>query len=97
MEEAPSHRNDLHEYFPVRSTDGGFFTGFSGALGYGIGAAVGVGMADPARRTVALLGDGSSMYGIQSLWTAVREQARVTYWCPGCQGPGPRSATMARA
>ena len=79
VEEAPSHRNDLHEHFPVRSTDGGFFTGFSGALGYGVGAAVGVGMANPARRTVALLGDGSSMYGIQSLWTAVREQAPVTF------------------
>ncbi|GAA0511353.1 benzoylformate decarboxylase [Saccharopolyspora subtropica] len=79
VEETPSHRNDLHEFFPIRSTDGGFFTGFSGALGYGIGAAVGVAMADPTRRTVALLGDGSSMYGIQAVWTAVREQAPVTF------------------
>ncbi|KAA5829486.1 benzoylformate decarboxylase [Saccharopolyspora hirsuta] len=79
VEETPSHRNDLHEFFPIRSTDGGFFTGFSGALGYGICAAVGVAMADPNRRTVALLGDGSSMYGIQSVWTAVREQAPVTF------------------
>ncbi|MBB5153843.1 benzoylformate decarboxylase [Saccharopolyspora phatthalungensis] len=79
VEETPSHRNDLHEYFPIRSTDGGFFTCFSGALGYGIGAAVGVAMADPSRRTVALIGDGSSMYGIQSVWTAVREQAPVTF------------------
>ncbi|MGI8309767.1 benzoylformate decarboxylase [Saccharopolyspora hattusasensis] len=79
VEETPSHRNDLHEHFPIRSTDGGFFTGFSGALGYGIGAAVGVAMADPTRRTVALIGDGSSMYGIQSVWTAVREQAPVTF------------------
>ncbi|MEV5538095.1 benzoylformate decarboxylase [Saccharopolyspora shandongensis] len=79
VEETPSHRNDLHEHFPIRSTDGGFFAGFSGALGYGIGAAVGVAMADPSRRTVALIGDGSSMYGIQSVWTAVREQAPVTF------------------
>ncbi|MCI2420370.1 benzoylformate decarboxylase [Saccharopolyspora sp. K220] len=79
VEEAPSHRNDLHEFLPIRSTDGGFFAGFSGALGYAVGAAVGVGMADPARRTLALLGDGSSMYGIQSVWTAVREQAPVTF------------------
>jgi benzoylformate decarboxylase len=79
VEETPSHRNDLHEHFPIRSTDGGFFTGFSGALGYGVGAAVGVAMADPSRRTVALIGDGSSMYGIQSVWTAVREQAPVTF------------------
>ncbi|GAB2735243.1 benzoylformate decarboxylase [Salinifilum aidingensis] len=79
VEETPSHRNDLHEYLPIRSTDGGFFTGFSGALGYGIGAAVGVGMADSRRRTVAVLGDGATMYGLQALWTAVAEQAPVTF------------------
>ncbi|GAA4612045.1 benzoylformate decarboxylase [Saccharopolyspora hordei] len=79
VEETPSHRNDLHEFFPIRSTDGGFFTGSSGALGYGICAAVGVAMADPDRRTVAVLGDGSSMYGIQAVWTAVQEQAPVTF------------------
>lgn len=79
VEETPSHRNDLHEHFPIRKPDGGFFTGFSGALGYSIGAAVGVAMADRSRRTVALLGDGSSMYGIQAVWSAVREQAPVTF------------------
>lgn len=79
VEEAPSHRNDLHEHFPITNRDGGFFAGFSGALGYAVGAAVGVAMADPSRRTVALLGDGSSMYGVQSIWTAVREQAPVTF------------------
>ncbi|QUG99903.1 benzoylformate decarboxylase [Saccharopolyspora erythraea] len=79
VEETPSHRNDLHDYFPIRSTDGGFFTCASGALGYGIGAAVGVAMADQSRRTVAVLGDGSSMYGVQALWTAAREQTPVTF------------------
>lgn len=79
VEETPSHRNDLHEFFPIRSIDGGFLTASSGALGYGIGAAVGVALADPSRRTVALLGDGSAMYGIQAVWTAVREQAPVTF------------------
>lgn len=79
VEEAPSHRNDLHEHFPITNRDGGFFAGFSGALGYGVGAAVGVAMADTSRRTVGLIGDGSSMYGIQSIWTAVREQAPITF------------------
>lgn len=79
VEEAPSHRNDLHEHFPIRSRDGGFFAAASGALGYGIGAAVGVAMADPQRPVLALLGDGSSMYGFQAVWTAVREQAPVTF------------------
>ena len=36
-------------------------------------------MARPDRRVVAVLGDGSSMYSIQALWTAAREQVPVTF------------------
>jgi benzoylformate decarboxylase len=79
VEEAPSHRNDLHDFLRIRSQDGGFFATASGALGYAIGAAVGVAMADRGRRTLGLIGDGSAMYGIQAVWTAVREQAPVTF------------------
>lgn len=79
VEEAPSHRNDLHDHFPITSRDGGFLAAASGALGYAIGAAVGVALAEPQRPVWALLGDGSSMYGFQAVWTAVREQAPVTF------------------
>ncbi|MCX2734066.1 benzoylformate decarboxylase [Saccharopolyspora sp. NFXS83] len=79
VEEAPSHRNDLHDHFPITSRDGGFFACASGALGYGIGAAVGTAIGGPSRPVLALLGDGSSMYGIQAVWSAVREQAPVTF------------------
>jgi benzoylformate decarboxylase len=48
----------------------GFFGNTSGGIGWGIAAAVGVQIAQPERRVVAVLGDGSAMYSIQALWTA---------------------------
>ena len=77
VEEAPSHRDALRAHLPMRA--GGFQTVASGALGYGIAAAVGAAIAKPGRPVAAVLGDGSSMYGIQALWTAARERARVVF------------------
>ena len=78
VEEAPSHRNALHDYLPIRHADG-FYTGASGGLGYSLPAAVGVALADPAHRVICLLGDGSSMYSIQGLWTAVQHRLPITF------------------
>jgi benzoylformate decarboxylase len=78
VEEAPSHRNALHDYFPVR-TSGGFYACASGGLGFALPAAVGVALADPARKVVALIGDGSSLYTIQGLWTAAQHRLPVTF------------------
>jgi benzoylformate decarboxylase len=50
-----------------------------GGLGWGIGAAVGTGLGDPSRPVVAVLGDGSAMFGLQGLWSAVRYQVPVTF------------------
>jgi benzoylformate decarboxylase len=44
----------------------------NGALGLGLAGAIGLRMALPERPVVALVGDGSSMYTIQGLWTAAR-------------------------
>lgn len=79
VEETPSHRGALHDHLPITSTDLGFLTVASGTLGYGMPAAVGVAMARPDRKVVAVLGDGSSMYCIQALWTAARENVPVTF------------------
>lgn len=49
-----------------------------GAIGFGLPAAVGAAVAAPGRRVVALIGDGSAMYTVQSLWTMAREQLDVT-------------------
>ncbi|MFT7606302.1 MAG: acetolactate synthase-1/2/3 large subunit [Saprospiraceae bacterium] len=49
-----------------------------GAIGQGLPVAVGAAIAGKNRPVLALIGDGSSMYTIQSLWTIVAEQLDVT-------------------
>jgi benzoylformate decarboxylase len=48
----------------------GFLSAAMGALGFAMPAAIGVRMGAPWRPVVAVVGDGSSLYQIQSLWTA---------------------------
>jgi benzoylformate decarboxylase len=50
-----------------------------GGLGWGIGAAVGAQLGSPDHPVVALLGDGSAMFGVQGLWSAARYGAAVTF------------------
>jgi benzoylformate decarboxylase len=78
VEEAPSHRNAMHEHLPIR-IPGGFFAAASGGLGWALPAAVGVALARPERRVACLLGDGSSLYSIQALWTAAQLELPVTF------------------
>ncbi len=76
--EAPSHENDVHAYLPIRRS-ASFYTSASGGLGYGLPAATGIALADPTRRVIAVLGDGSCMYAIQGLWSAVQHRLPVTF------------------
>ncbi|WP_217914955.1 thiamine pyrophosphate-binding protein [Miltoncostaea marina] len=43
------------------------------ALGWGLPAAVGAGLADPGRRVMAVQGDGGLLFGVSALWTAAAE------------------------
>lgn len=49
-----------------------------GAIGYGLPCAVGAAVACPDRKVVAVIGDGSAMFTLQSLWTMAREGLDVT-------------------
>jgi benzoylformate decarboxylase len=69
VEETPSSRPDLHELLPAREPQG-FISAAMGGLGFGLPATIGLKMGLPERPVVAILGDGSSMYGIQGLWSA---------------------------
>lgn len=51
----------------------------SGGLGFAIPGAVGVSLALPGRPVAALVGDGSTMYGVQALWTAAHHKLPITY------------------
>jgi benzoylformate decarboxylase len=57
----------------------GYFGNASGGIGWGIAAALGVQIAHPDRRVVAVLGDGSAMYSIQALWTAAHLKLPITF------------------
>lgn len=49
-----------------------------GSIGYATPVATGAALACPGRRVFCLVGDGSAMYTIQSLWTQAREGLNVT-------------------
>lgn len=80
-----------------------------GSIGYGTPVATGAAMACPDRRTICMVGDGSAMYTIQSLWTQAREGLPVTtiifannqyailkaeYSNMGAGTPGPQAMAM---
>jgi acetolactate synthase-1/2/3 large subunit len=80
-----------------------------GSIGYGTPVATGAALACPDRRTVCMVGDGSAMYTIQSLWTQAREGLPVTtiifannqyailkaeYANMGAGTPGPQAMAM---
>lgn len=56
-----------------------FHTTSSGSLGWGAGFALGVQLADPTRRVIAVLGDGVFQFGLPALWTATRYALPVVF------------------
>ena len=50
-----------------------------GAIGWGMGAAMGVKLAHPDRPVAAVVGDGSAMMTVQALWTAANADIPVVY------------------
>jgi acetolactate synthase-1/2/3 large subunit len=80
-----------------------------GSIGYGTPVATGAALACPDRRVFCMVGDGSAMYTIQSLWTQAREGLNVTtiifannsyailkaeYANMGAGAPGPQALAM---
>jgi acetolactate synthase-1/2/3 large subunit len=49
-----------------------------GAIGFGTPVSVGAAIACPDRPVLCVVGDGSAMYTLQSLWTQARENLNVT-------------------
>ena len=80
-----------------------------GSIGFGLPVATGAAIACPERKVIALEGDGSAMYTVQSLWTMARENLDVTTLIfanrsyrilmgelanVGVRNPGPRAIDM---
>jgi benzoylformate decarboxylase len=71
VEESPSSRPELHARVPARAPMG-FVSAAMGGLGFALPGTIGLRMALPDRPVLAVIGDGSSMYAIQALWSAAR-------------------------
>jgi benzoylformate decarboxylase len=78
VEETPSSRPALQAMVPARRPLG-FLSAAMGGLGFAMPAAIGVRMGSPDRPVIAVVGDGSSMYAIQSLWTAAHRGVGVLF------------------
>jgi benzoylformate decarboxylase len=69
---------DLFKTFTFNGA-GDYFSGRGGGIGQGVAGALGVAVADPKRPVLCLSGDGSSMYAIQSLWTAAHHELPIVF------------------
>lgn len=56
-----------------------YYFGAAGGLGFGLAAAIGVQLAQPSRKVVCVLGEGSAQYAITGLWTAAAYRVPVTF------------------
>jgi benzoylformate decarboxylase len=78
IEESPSNRPELLSRLPTREPLG-FLSPAMGGLGFALPAATGLRMARPDRPVVAVVGDGASLYSIQSLWSAAHYGAGALF------------------
>jgi len=79
VEESPTTTGCYLERSGALGNTDGFFAQRGWALGWGLGCAIGVKLAWPERPVVAILGEGSAMYGVQGLWTAAHYRLPVTF------------------
>lgn len=77
VEEAPTSKGALQDQVRFNQPDS-YFTNASGGLGHSLPAAVGISLARPDVHVVAVIGDGSAMYGIQALHAARQLNSRLT-------------------
>ncbi|MHB0775214.1 benzoylformate decarboxylase [Halomonas sp. WWR20] len=60
-------------------TPGSYFFPAAGGLGFGLPAAVGAQLAQPERRVIGVIGDGSANYAITALWSAAQYRIPVVF------------------
>ncbi len=79
VEESPTTTECYFERTGTLRNTTGYFAQRGWALGWGLNCAIGVKLAWPERPVLAILGDGSALYGIQGLWTAAHYRIPVTF------------------
>ena len=85
VNETASNLGDLTQCWPIHEP-GSYYYFASGILGWGEPAAVGVAIAQKklgtGRPVIAVIGDGSFQYSVQSLYTAARQKLKLIYIVP---------------
>lgn len=76
--ESTSTTNILWERLALTG-QGSYYFAAAGGLGFAMPAAVGIQLAKPDRRVVAIIGDGSANYSITALWTAAQYKIPVIF------------------
>lgn len=78
VEEAPGSRPIIQAHLPIYASET-FYTMCSGGLGHSMPASVGIALARPGEKVIAVIGDGSAMYAIQALWSAAHLKLPITF------------------
>ena len=78
VDESITARTDVIASFRLAKPGDGY-AGRGGGIGQGLAGALGVALAVPDRRVVAVSGDGSAMYSIQALWSAVHHALDIVF------------------
>ncbi|WP_119067162.1 benzoylformate decarboxylase [Rubrobacter indicoceani] len=77
-DESTSSKGMLHRFVKPDSPDA-YLSSEAGGLGFCLPASVGAKLAMPDRTVACIIGDGSSMYSIQALWTAASYGVGVVF------------------
>ena len=78
LDESTSTTSFLWRRLPMQES-GSYYFSAGGGLGFAMPAALGVQLAEPSRRVIAVIGDGSANYSITALWTAARYKIPVVF------------------
>jgi benzoylformate decarboxylase len=76
--ESPSSTAALRNQLRI-SRPGSYYFSSGGGLGFALAASVGVQLAQPDRRVICVLGEGSAQYAITALWTAAAYAVPVKF------------------
>jgi len=77
VDEAGLSTSDVRQF--VESHAGEYIINGSGGIGWGLAAAVGAAIGRQDRQVIAIIGDGSSLYASEALWTAAHQGARILF------------------
>jgi len=75
VDESGLSTSDVRQWMELPA--GEYLINGSGGIGWGLAAAVGAALGNPARQIVAVIGDGSALYAPEALWSAAHHGTRM--------------------